>query len=251
MKRKKATIVYFSPTGNTRKTLEAMAEAVGEQTVCIDLTADLKGPVCQFQKDDFVIFGAPVYGGRIPAAARERFLGLKGDRTPCLAVVTYGNRDFDDALLELTDLAVSQGFVVKGAAAAVGRHTYGEIQTDRPDASDLEQDRDFAAKAAEKPEEAPAVEIPGNRPYKDGGSGGSFRPLTSDACVKCGLCVKRCPMQAIGDDCTTISDACISCFRCIRQCPKQAKNMETQEYQAFARMFTEKLKNRRENQYFL
>ena len=95
------------------------------------------------------------------------------------------------------------------------------------------------------------MEIPGNRPYKDGGSGGSFRPLTSVACVKCGLCVKQCPMQAIGDDCTTISDACISCFRCIRQCPKQAKNMETQEYQAFARMFTEKLKNRRENQYFL
>ena len=248
---KKVALVYFSPTGNTRKTLEAMAEAIGGRTETVDLTVPRKGPACQLGPEDFAIFGAPVYAGRIPAVSRERFLTVRGDHTPCIVAVTYGNRDFDDALLELADLAAAQGFEVKGAAAVVGRHTYGEIQTDRPDADDLEQDRAFARKVLEKPEDAPAAEIPGNRPYKEGGAGGSFRPLTSDACVKCGRCVKECPVQAIGEDCATISDSCISCFRCIRQCPAHAKNMDTEEYRAFADMFTERLKARRENQYFI
>lgn len=248
--KKNVTIAFFSPTGNTKKSLEAMAEAAGILKETIDLTVCPDPKPHRFGPDDLVIFGAPVYGGRIPAVARERFLAFTGDHTPCIAVVTYGNRDFDDALLELADLAKEQGFTVNGAAALVGRHTYGEIQTSRPDENDLAQDREFAAKAASRTGDLPEVQIPGNRPYKDGGHGGKFRPLTSEACVKCGLCVKNCPVQAIDKDCRTISDACLSCFRCIRNCPAHAKNMDTEDYRAFASAFTERLKNRRENQYF-
>lgn len=251
MKYKNVSIIYFSPTGNTRRTLEAMAGAVGGGVKALDLTcADGTAPTL-FGKEDFVIFGAPVYGGRIPSEAMRRLEGVKGQNTPCLTVVSYGNRDYDDALLELSDFAKAHGFLVKGAAAVVGRHTYGQIQTDRPDEADLIQDRQFAAAAAAKPDDAPDFLIPGAFPYKDGGKGGSFRPLTSPECTGCGLCVKECPVRAIQDDCVTISDACLSCFRCIRNCPVHAKNMDTEEYRAFSDGFTQKLKERRENQYFL
>ncbi len=168
-----------------------------------------------------------------------------------MVVVTYGNRDYDDALLELSDLVKARGFVVKGAAAAVGRHTYGEIQVTRPDETDFTQDKAFAAAAFAKPQDAPEPTIPGAFPYRKGGQGGSFRPLTSSGCTKCGICVRGCPVHAIGADCSTISDACLSCFRCIRSCPVQAKNMDTKEYREFADMFTKKLCVRKENQYFL
>lgn len=247
----KITLVYFSPTGNTQKSLEAMALAVGDSFETLDLTVPGDMVSRQFTKEDTVILGAPVYGGRIPQIARERFTSVQGDHTPCLIAATYGNRDFDDALVEMADLAAEQGFVVKGAAALIGRHTFGEIQINRPDADDLAADAEFARKALAKPDDAPAFSIPGNRPYKDGGKGGKFRPLTSDACVKCGLCVAGCPVQAIGQDCVSVADHCISCFRCIRRCPMGAKNMDTEGYQEFAVMFTEKLKNRRENQFFL
>ena len=246
---KHVSVVYFSPTGNTQKTVQAMAEALSNESTDLDLTC--RAQHHQFNEDDCVILGMPVYGGRIPIVARQRLEGVHGRNTPCLVVVSYGNRDYDDALLELSTLATEQGFLVKGAAAVVGRHTYGEIQVTRPDEADLKQDRAFARAAAAKPSNAPAPHIPGHTPYKDGGKGGTFSPLTSDACTQCGLCIRECPVQAIQEDCVTISDACIACFRCIRNCPVHAKNMETREYTAFAAMFTQKLQERRENSYFV
>lgn len=248
---KKVSIVYFSPTGNTRKTLEAMAAAISDNISVIDLTCLRENLEYQFGKEDFVIFGMPVYGGRIPAIAKKRLEKLKGENTPGVVVVSYGNRDYDDALLELADFIKEKGFIVKGAAAVVGRHTYGEIQMSRPDETDFIQDKNFAAAAFAKKENMPEVVIPGNFPYKDGGSGGKFRPLTSSDCTKCGLCVRECPVQAIAADCVTISDECLACFRCIRNCPVHAKNIDTEEYKAFADMFTRKLSLKKENKYFL
>ena len=246
---KQVHAVFFAPTGNTRKSVEAMAGALAENFEVHDVTLNAPAEEKIFGRDDVVIFGAPVYSGRIPAVARERLTKFRGEGTRCLAVVTFGNRDFDDALLELADLSKGQGFVVTGGAAVVGRHTYGSIQVDRPDAADLAADRDFALKAAAQAEIKTA--IPGNRPYKSGGLGGKFRPKTAENCIDCGLCVKFCPVQAVGADCRTIDDRCLACFRCIRICPVHAKNMDTEEYRTFAQMFSEKLKERRENQYFL
>ena len=246
---KKVTLVYFSPTGTTRKSLEAMAEGIGGEGEVLDLTRP-ETPVRHFEADDMVIIGMPVYVGRIPQVARERLTGISGESTPCLVVVTYGNRHYDDALLELADMAKAQGFTVMGAAALVGRHTYGEIQMERPDSSDLAADREFAVRAFSCGKAMADNAVPGNRPYRDGGNGGQFRPLTADTCVHCGLCVRSCPVHAIADDCTTIADTCLACFRCIRICPKGAKNMDTEAYQNFAAAFSEKLKQRRENEYY-
>ena len=130
----KTTAVYFSPTGNTKKSVDAMARALDADYQAVDLTVaqgedGQEFPVqMRFSGEDFVIFGMPVYGGRLPALAAERLSGIRGEQTPCVLVVTYGNRHYDDALVELQDLCEAQGFVVKGAAALVGRHTYGEIQ---------------------------------------------------------------------------------------------------------------------------
>lgn len=245
----KATVICFSPTGNSLRSATAMAHAVADEVEVIDLTAS--AALRELPADELAIFAAPVYAGRIPYVARERFAAINGRNTPCILVASYGNRHYDDALAEMADMAQEQGFIVRGAAAVIGRHTYGEIQTERPDESDFEQMRAFAHAVCAKPADAPVPAIPGNRPYKEGGKGGKFRPLTSDACVGCGLCVKGCPTHAIGEDCRTVNDGCISCFRCIRRCPVHAKHMDTPEYNDFAAMFTERLKARRENEFFL
>ena len=65
------------------------------------------------------IFAAPVYAGRIPAVAAERFARFKGKHTPAIIFCTYGNRAFDDALLELKELVTANGFKVISAAAFV------------------------------------------------------------------------------------------------------------------------------------
>ena len=132
----------------------------------------------------------------------------------------------------------------------MGRHTYGEIQTERPDEEDLKADAEFAKRAAAS--EAMKSTIPGSRPYKkEAVPGGKFKPLTSDACVGCGICKRGCPVQAINDQFHVNPEICISCFRCIRNCPVHAKNMDVEVYHAFAREFSSRLAERRENEYYL
>ena len=245
----KVTAVYFSPTGNTKKSVEAMAAALSEQYELLDLTAyENRAVEREFGADEFVIFGMPVYAGRIPMAAAPRLEGLTGNGTPCILAATYGNRHYDDALAEMEDIAKAHGFVVKGAAALIGRHTYGEIQVERPDAEDLKASAEFAKSVLGRTE--CVLTIPGNRPYRDGIPGGTHKPLTSEACVGCGVCKEGCPVNAIGEDFKVNPEICIACFRCIRNCPVGAKNMETEAYVTFAKGFTEKLAVRRENEFF-
>ena len=120
-------------------------------------------PETLFSPQDVVVFGAPVYGGRVFQGALKRFSTLRGQNTPCLVTVTYGNRNFDDALLELSDFCRSQGFVPFAGAALVGEHTYGSIQKGRPHQEDLNQDASFALEAYEAAEDYIITNIPGGR----------------------------------------------------------------------------------------
>ena len=64
-----------------------------------------------------------------------------GITVTAVAVVVYGNRDYDDALLELRDWCVAHGFVPVAGAAFIGEHSYSRpdrpIAGGRPDNPDL------------------------------------------------------------------------------------------------------------------
>ena len=123
--------VYFSPTLTNERNATAIAEVFGD-VKHLNFTNPDKVQDVVMTKDDVAVFAAPVYGGRIFKGAMERFSHVKGEGTPCIAVATYGNRHYDDALLELCDALKAQGFVVVAAVALIGEHTYGSIQVGRP-----------------------------------------------------------------------------------------------------------------------
>ena len=171
------TAVYFSPTGTSEKSAVSMTEALaaGKEFGRVDLTpCSAREAEIVFTSQDFVVFGSPVYGGRIPEAAAQRFRRMRGGQTPCLVTVTYGNRDYDDALVELADIAESNGFLVQAAAALVGQHTFGRIQVGRPNEEDAEENRRFikvflseSERSLNKTGTKPLIK--GNRPYREGG----------------------------------------------------------------------------------
>jgi ferredoxin len=253
----KVTTVYFSPTKTTKKGVEEIGKSLDENARNIDITKHDSVKDNVFLNDqDVIVFGVPVYGGRIFEGAIKRLNNFKGNNTPCVVVATYGKKAVDDALLELADTVKANGFIPIAGAALIGEHTYGTIEIGRPNEKDLQEDSKFAKEILKKInlKDLTEVELPGNRPYKSGATkGGSFTPLTNDKCISCGLCAKECPMGAIDmNNFKTIdSEKCISCFRCIKICPVGAKNAEYDTYINFANSFTERVnKLSNVNEYF-
>lgn len=251
--------VFFSATGTSRSGALEIANALDPRAITLDLTViNRQDPAPAFSPRDLVVFGAPVYSGKVYQGALERFSRLRGQDTPCVLTVTFGNRAFDHALLQLSDFVRALGFLPIAGAALVGQHTYGQIALGRPNPDDLAQNRAFASQIADLLAEGSLAQpnFPGDPSYaeKSGGGRGRWRPLTdADKCVLCGLCAEECPEQAIdySDFCTIADELCCACFRCIRVCPTGAKNMDTPAYQEFAQGFTQRLAEPQSNAYFL
>lgn len=255
MKINRTYAIYFSPTFTSKKSAISIARGLEGELSEIDLTIDNQVEEKYFDRRDVVVFGFPVYGGRILPVALERLRKMHGDHTTCVITVTYGNRHYDDALLELFDIVKEQGFIPIAAAALVAQHTYGHIQVGRPNKDDMYSDELFGSLVRLKirDDNFSFVSVPGKYPYCKGLSKGKFHPETSEACHQCKLCVEMCPVNAISDDdCKSINEECISCFRCIKICPLHAKNMDhNKEYQEFAKAFTKKLEVPRKNEYYV
>ena len=255
MKIDRTYAIYFSPTYTSKKSAVSIARGLEGDLSEIDLTLKDSIPEIVFSRHDIVVFGFPVYAGRILPEALDRLNSFHGNHTPCVITVTYGNRHYDDALLELFNNIKERGFIPIAGAALVGEHTYGHIQVGRPNRDDLYRDELFGSlvRLKIKDDNFSFVSIPGKYPYKERVTGRGYHPDTNELCNQCGICAKECSVNAISKvDCRTVDDNCIACFRCIRICPQHAKNMDkNKKYQEFAKAFSVKLANPRENEYFI
>jgi len=241
-------LVYFSPTGTSKRIAEAIAKGIQASSEHLDLTPPTARTL-QFEKihDELAIIATPVYAGRIPPEAVYRLRRLSADNTPAVLVAVYGNRHYDDALIELRDLAIELGFKPVAGGAFIGEHSYStaEVPTahGRPDADDLEKAVEFGRKIKEKmrgvsePQDIPSLKVPGNHPYREGMRATSepIEPVTrEDLCIKCGKCADVCPTSAVtvGNVVTTKADACIRCCACVKNCPTGARVMRPRMQQA-------------------
>lgn len=222
--------IHFSPTGGTKKAADILVHTWSEEIVTVDLTdskVDFSSVV--LTADDIAVIAVPSYGGRVPAIATERLETLQGNGAKAVLVCVYGNRAYEDTLVELQDSAKKAGFQMISAVAAIAEHSIvRQYAAGRPDETDREQLHTFAEKIREKLAAGNMTEpeIPGNRPYKKSGGGGMVPKATKD-CTGCGQCAEVCPVQAIHREHPQEADAkkCISCMRCISVCPKLARKV--------------------------
>ena len=258
-------LIYFSPTGTTKKVLENIAEPLKIDSVeHLDLTLPEEN-IHRFNILDDVlsIIGVPVYGGRVPVEAIPRIQRLKSNNTPAVIVVVYGNREYDDALLELYNITTELGFKTIAAGAFLGEHQILRIARGRPDIKDLKKAQTFGKKIFSKLqnityiEGVSPLEIPGNYPYIELPSAKDLLetcPTTKEEqCIKCSTCIEVCPTAAISLDDTVITntDTCVLCFACIKNCPTQARIIDTPLLSKYVEYANNNFAKRKEPEIFL
>lgn len=215
------TTAVFSPTGGCEKVAKAIVQ--NQTTICIDLCEDVSTQVVQ----GLLMAVVPVYGGRVPEVALERLRSLKGQGNPAVAVVVYGNRAYEDALLELHTELTANGFKVIAAAAFIAEHSIVRtIAKGRPNEADCAEAAEFGHRVSAKlaAGDMSTVCVPGNIPYRE-------RPqmpvtmLTLESCRGCGRCARLCPTGAIPLSAPEKTDAakCILCMRCVSVCFRRAR----------------------------
>lgn len=250
----KINLVYFSATATTKKTLRYIADGVGIKDITsYDITRGDEKNIA-FGDSEMVVFGVPVYAGRMPSIAVESVKKFRGNNTPAIVVCVYGNRDFDDALLELRDIALENGFKVISAAAFVAQHSiFPNTGLGRPDNADKEIAANFGAISREKLRNIkdikvlPDIEVKGNFPYKEA-KGVPLKPKANKKCTSCGTCVRLCPVQAIDENNPrrTNETLCISCAKCIYVCPEKSRRFGGLLYKIASRKFSKAYADRKE-----
>lgn len=281
----KINLVHFSPSGTTKKVGKTIAKYINENICEYDLLAKTYKNL-NIENEELLIVAMPVWGGVIPNIMLNKLSEIKG-KGNCICVVVYGNRDYDDALIQLYDIMSDSGFNVIASGAFLAQHSvYPIVATNRPDQSDNEKMLVFSKLVKQKlnlmqkqfddnaeldknnkykldefytnnkdklyvfdKNFKTKPDIKGNRPYKKF-KGLPFKPTTDSSCIRCYKCVDVCPVGAISND-KTDYEKCISCTACINICPVGARNFFGENIQKSALAFLERNKERKEPEWFI
>ena len=254
--------MYFSGTGTTEKIVKHIAEQLARtlgntdyaKAEDIDFTpAEARQQIYKFEAKDIVVFGVPVIAGRVPNVLLKFLDTLDGGNAMAIPIVLFGNRDYDDALVELRNILEAKGFHTIAGGAFSGEHSFSKVlAAGRPDDDDMYKASCFAEAIAQKIrmlvgssagddvklqkvlEMAGPIEVKGEEPvrkyYQPRDRKGEtinilkVKPkLDETKCTGCMICVDACPMGSIKPEAPGIvSGICIKCCGCEKKCPEGA-----------------------------
>lgn len=263
-------LIYFSPTGTTKQVVERIAQGITHGAMeIIDITKpEGRKQKLETSKNELLIIGVPVYFGRAQTNALDWLDTIKAHNTPAVCVVVYGNREYDDALLELKDTTIKRGCRPIACAAYIGEHSFSNseapIAVGRPDAADLTHAQQFGEKIGKKIlsvqsiDEIPNITVPGKYPYVDMIDSkkrlSALEFITVDqGCLQCGVCAQSCPVGAIdSENSASINKGeCILCHACIKTCPENARRINNDMLKNIALRLSQACQARKEPMLFL
>lgn len=247
----------FSPSGTTSKISKTFVSNLGTKAHTYDLTVKGTDSIEIKSETDIAVFVMPVYAGRIPSLAAERIQTVKGNGQKAVVIVVYGNRDYDDALVELSDIVTACGFKVIAAGAFIAQHCiFPKVATGRPDVADEAKLSEFAGVVTKTIAAGGSLDlniIKGNRPYKKVVGVPLHPEVDKRKCDSCRTCVSQCPTGAIDNENPKHTDSkkCITCCRCINICPRDARHFGGMLYKIAGWKFVKDNSRRLEPEWFV
>ena len=272
----KIKVCYFSPTGGTLQVAKHLAESMSKK-ICAEVeyhsyTLPKEREVMPtFDVDDIVVWATPVYAGRIPNKTLDYVRNaLHGNGNLSVALVSFGNRAYDNALAELVGLMEDGGMRPVGAAAVVTRHVFSDtLGALRPNKDDISALEDFATNVSEKILSSsnniiPVLKVPGEaNPDK------YYSPLNTtnapvnflkakpscnhELCTHCGKCMNVCPMGSveIDGDIPMFKGVCIKCQACRLSCPSGAVAFTEPDYHSHIAMIEHNFSSPKQPEFFV
>lgn len=272
----KIKVCYFSPTGGTLQVAKHLAVSMSK-ILCSEVEYHSytlpkeREMMPVFDAGDVIIWATPVYAGRIPNKTLDYVRNaIHANGNLSVALVTFGNRAYDNALAELVGLMEDGGMQTVGAAAMVTRHVFSDtLGASRPNKDDFSALENFAAKVAEKiksfsNDKTSVLKVPGElhpdkyyTPLKSTNAPANFlkaKPsCDTERCIRCGKCLEVCPMGSISNDGGTpmFNGICIKCQACRLTCPNKAIAFGDSDYHSHIAMLEKNFSSPKQAEFFI
>ena len=230
-------ILYFSGTGNSKYVAKRIADALGDEIVNLNdrIKSSDTSPV---ETGERVIIVTPTYAWRIPRVVRDwlRKTELRGAKQVWF-VMTCGS-EIGNADKYNRELCTEKAISCMGTAQIIMPENYIAMFS----APQADEARQIVAQA--KPDIDRAIAAiqagecfaPTRNNLYDRFMSGPVNPIfykffvkanaftASGACISCGQCAKRCPMNnvTLKDGKPVWGKACTHCMACICYCPVSA-----------------------------
>ena len=230
-------ILYFSGTGNSKFVAQRIAVALGDKI--LNLNDRIKASDTSLvETGERVIIVTPTYAWRIPRVVRDWLLRTEPRGAKRAWFVMTCGSEIGNANKYNRDLCAEKAISCMGTAQIVMPENYIAMFS----APQADEAREIVAKA-EPNIDCVIASIQSNQPFAparnnlyDRFMSGPVNPIfykffvkadaftVSDACIGCGQCAKRCPMNNV-----TLKDGkpvwgknCTHCMACICYCPVSA-----------------------------
>lgn len=248
---RKATVLWYSQTGNTQKCGSALAKALENDGIQVS-----SGEVRDFEKSqlkgiDLLVIGAPVFYYDVPDYVKKfiRSLpNLKG--VPVAAYVSFGGPEgnqYNSACSILEELSLKEAVPVglasfqsissfsltykkeknlrtKNNTILPDRNTYKAVKAfAKSIKSDVERGKSSSYKKSMTLREFSTFFSPmwWTKKFVDNHS------IIKEKCVGCGRCKEKCPARSIDPENYKVNtDTCVMCLGCVNICDHKAVYME-------------------------
>lgn len=239
---------YFSGKGTTRTCATCIAREISSDLVSANWADTPCTTPLTIPASEVLLLCMPVYAACIPKLCVPMVRQLRGSSTPAIIVAVYGNRHYDNALIQMRDMLTSQGFVVLAAGAFVAEHSiFPTVAAGRPDAEDKKAMRAFGSRCKTLLQQnlsgRPLLAVPGDPAWNaDAPVRLPFTPDANEDCTDCGACAEVCPTGAIDVNNVRITSdtLCTWCGACISICPTRARDYHSEIYARAKAQFEQK-----------